>query len=124
MKYYCEICGKTFDYEKDCKFHIESHKYSDYYGQCFRSGFHDYFIPGGFILMDDGEHILSGIQVTLTIDGCEMHTAHYPLDALKKMEVVRVDDIWISLNAKLSVRLNDLREETYYEWADRRNKEQ
>ena len=120
MKYQCEICGKTFDFESNCKFHIDEHKYSDYYGKCFKAGSWDYFVPGGFILMNDGEYILSGIQITLTLDGCEMHEAHYPLENLKTMEVVRLEDIWASLGGKLAVYLNGLREETYREWAYRR----
>lgn len=123
MKYQCEICGKTFDSQEECKFHIEEHTYRDYYGKCFRAGRYDYFVPGGFILMDDGEYLLSGVQITVTLDGCEMHIAHFPLNTVKGMEVVRVEDIWVSLSGNLASRLNDLCEETYYEWANRRDKE-
>ena len=122
MKYQCEICGNAFDYESDCKYHIESHKYSDYYGKCLRFDVNRYYIPGGFILMDDGERMIVGIEISLTSEGCKMYPSHFPEDSVKKMDVVKLDDIWDSLRGQLIVHLNELREETYQEWMNRREK--
>ncbi len=122
MKYQCEICGQAFDYESDCKFHIESHKYSDYYGKCLRVDVNKYYIPGGFILMDDGERMIVGIEISLTPEGCRMYPSHFPEDSVKMMDAVKLDDIWDLLRGQLIAQLNELREETYREWMKRREK--
>ncbi len=122
MKYQCEICGQAFDYESDCRFHIGMHTYSDYYGKCLRFDVNRYYIPGGFILMDDGERMMAGIEISLTPEGCKMYPSHFPEDSVKKMDVVKLDDIWDLLRGQLIVQLNELREETYREWMNRREK--
>lgn len=122
MKYQCEICGKTFDYEDQCKRHIEEHPFKDYYGKYLRlpQMIPKWFVPAGYILMPDGEYLVEGISIESTHDGLRMYKEHYPEETLKTLRVEDVNEIYEKFMNQLVTHLNDVHEETYYDWLNRR----
>lgn len=122
--YQCKICKCVFDTESDCERHIEEHSVEDVYNKWFIVNDNARFIPKGYILMDDGEYILSGIAVYISVNHIETALSHYPLDSVKQMDCDESPEKTIldRIHKGIAIKESECRIETYSEWLNRKMK--
>lgn len=122
--YKCPLCDKVFDTAKACEQHVEEHSVKDYYGTWRRvsGSVSEWFVPGGYILLNDGEYILSGVLVTKTNEDVRIRSSHFSLDAVKAMVSTDITELVDMLKETVLAKIMECRAETYAEWSAREGK--
>ena len=122
--YKCPLCEKIYDTAEKCEQHVEEHAVSDYYGiwRRVKSAMSEWFVPGGYILMNDGEYMLSGVLVTKSNDSITITSSHFPLDTVKNMPCTNLNELTDMIKECVIAKLMECRSETYAEWAERRER--
>ena len=119
--YKCPICDKVFDTAETCEQHVEEHSVKDYYGKWRRVGGSEseWFVPGGYILLNDGEYMLSGVLVTKTREDIRIRSSHFPLNTVKAMVSSDITELVDMLKETVLAKIMECRAETYAEWSAR-----
>lgn len=122
--YTCPLCNRTFDTESQCEQHVEEHAVKDYYGiwRRIEGNVPEWFVPGGYILLNDGKYIVSGVQITKTTDDVLIRSSHFPLESVQCMPCSDINELFEYMKESILTKIMECRSETYAEWCARREK--